>query len=233
MADSSAREYDVLLSHCDALLRQHGDTHLGAGWPREQDRYTRFDVMLDVMIAGVSEGRTVLCDLACGTGELLARIRERQLANIDYIGIDRSDMALAYARGKFPGDRFVKLDVNDPDGDLSVIDCDYLVADGLFTVKWELTYDSMWAFMDKTIRRVWPHVRRGIAFNVMSKVVDWERDDLFHVPMDDLARLLFGLAGRHVMIRADYGLYEYTAYAFRDSARIDLLATRASSAPRE
>jgi SAM-dependent methyltransferase len=233
MANSSGHDYDILLSHGDALLRQHGDSHLGAGWPREEDRYTRFDVMLDVMVAGVPKGRTVLCDLACGTGELLARIRERQLANIDYIGIDRSDMALGYAREKFPNDRFAKLDVNDPDSDLSLIDCDYLVADGLFTVKWELSYEQMWAFLELTMRRVWPHVRRGIAFNVMSKVVDWERDDLFHVPMDDLARLLFGLAGRHVMIRADYGLYEYTAYAFRDNPRIKLVAGRSPRAPGE
>lgn len=73
----------------------------------------------------------------------------------------------------------------------------------------------MWSFLTSTIERVWPQVRRGIAFNVMSKVVDWERDDLFHVPMDDLARLLHRLSGRNVRFRADYGLYEYTAYAYR------------------
>ena len=49
----------------------------------------------------------------------------------------------------------------------------------------------------------------------MSKIVDWERDDLFHLPMDDAARLLHRLAGRHVRMRADYGLYEYTAYAYK------------------
>jgi hypothetical protein len=54
-----------------------------------------------------------------------------------------------------------------------------------------------------------------MAFNVMSKAVDWERDDLFHVSMDRLATLLHGLAGRRIVFRADYGLYEYTAYAYR------------------
>lgn len=29
--------------------------------------------------------------------------------------------------------------------------------------------------------------RRGLAFNVMSKQVDWERDDSFHLPMDVFA----------------------------------------------
>ena len=30
----------------------------------------------------------------------------------------------------------------------------------------------------------------GIAFNVMTKHVDWERDDLFHLPFDQLAEWL-------------------------------------------
>src|SRR5262245_20475143 len=51
----------------------------------------------------------------------------------------------------------------------------------------------------------------------MSKIVDWEREDLFHLPMDEAPRFLHGLAGRRVQFRADYGLYEYTAYAYKSA----------------
>jgi SAM-dependent methyltransferase len=215
-------DYDILVRHNEATLRAHGDSHLGAGWPKAGDRITRFDVMLDVMLAR-PKSPVVLCDLACGTGELLKRIEARAIANIDYLGVDRSDVALAHARQKFPHTRFINLDVNADDADLAAIDCDYLVANGLFTVRWEMSNEAMWAFLEATVRRVWPHVRKAIAFNVMSKNVDWERDDLFHVPMDQTAKLLHSLAGRHVMMRADYGLYEYTAYAFRGDPHINLI----------
>jgi len=56
---------------------------------------------------------------------------------------------------------------------------------------------------------------RGIAFNVMSKHVDWEREDLFHLPFDTLARILIRALTRNFIIRNDYGLYEYTTYVYR------------------
>ena len=62
---------------------------------------------------------------------------------------------------------------------------------------------------------MYPLARRGIAFNVMSKHVDWERDDLFHLPFDVLAAFLRAEISRHYQFRADYGLYEYTAYVYR------------------
>ena len=205
---------DILLHNYDSTLSTHGDTAQGANWPNEADRRIRFDVMLDVM-AGEAAAPAVLCDLGCGTGELLAHIRKRGLCNIAYIGVDRSAAALSYARAKFPGATFIEIDVNSSEADLAPIACDYLVANGLFTVKWEMTDDQMWSFLKSTIGRVWPLVRRGVAFNVMSKLVDWERKDLFHLSMDAAAGFLHELAGRHVRLRADYGLFEYTAFAYK------------------
>jgi hypothetical protein len=49
---------------------------------------------------------------------------------------------------------------------------------------------------------------------VMSKHVDWERDDLFHLPFDALGSFLREEVSRHFVIRHDYGLYEYTTYIY-------------------
>ena len=87
--------------------------------------------------------------------------------------------------------------------------------DGLFTVKGDLGDDEMWDFTTGVIRRLWPITRKAIAFNVMSKQVDWERDDLFHLPLDPLADFLTRSLSRHFVIRSDYGLYEYTVYVYR------------------
>ena len=205
----------LLLEHYDRCLAEYGDTAKGANWPDEAGRRARFEVMLD-LLEDAPAGRIVLCDLGCGTGELLAHLRERGLGGrVDYIGVDRSERALAYAHAKFPDARFLHLDVNDEAVDLSAIDCDYLVANGLFTVRAAMSREQMWDFLQRTVRRVWPHVRRGLAFNVMSTAVERESEELFHAPMDDVAALLHELAGRRVRLRADYGQSEYTAYANR------------------
>ncbi len=209
------RPEDALLAHYDEALGRFGDTPQGARWPNERDRQLRYDVMLDLM-AGREGEPAVLVDLGCGTGELLARIRARGLSNIEYVGIDRSALAIELARTKFPEARLFELDVNDPAADLALVECDYLVANGLFTIRASMSEAQMREFLHATVRRVWPRVRRGIAFNVMSKIVDWEREDLYHASMDEMAALLHELAGRRVRLRADYGLYEYTCYAWRE-----------------
>jgi hypothetical protein len=91
---------------------------------------------------------------------------------------------------------------------------DYAVLNGVFTEKLELSYDEMFDFMSRTVARVFSLVEVGIAFNVMSKHVDWERNDLFHVPFDEMAAFLIAHVTRNIVLRADYGLYEYTAYAY-------------------
>jgi hypothetical protein len=65
----------------------------------------------------------------------------------------------------------------------------------------------------------WYLPRRGIAFNVMAKAVDWERDDLFHVPTDDLIAFLVNQLSRQFVLRNDYGLYDYTTYVYREPDR--------------
>ena len=209
-----------LLAHYEQCLAAHGDTARGAGWEDAAGQRVRFDVMLDVMAgAGAVLDRVQLCDLGCGTGGLLGHVQECGLAaRIAYTGIDRSPRALAHARAKFPGASFVELDVNAPGADLAALDCDYLVANGLFTVRAGLTEAQMWIFLQRTLDHVWPRVRRGLAFNVMSKAVAVERDDHFHASMDEMARLLHGFAGWRVRFRADYGMDEYTAYVYKTAA---------------
>lgn len=205
-----------VLGYYDQGLDIFGDTARGAGWPNDSDRDKRFDVILDIITANFSDRSLVLCDLGCGTGELYRRIRERRLDHIVYKGVDASEIALGYARSKFPDITFHCFSALTAEtATLQRLACDVLVANGLFTVKSQSSQADMWDFMTGTLQRAWPLVGRGLIFNVMSKVVDWERDDLFHVSYDELARFLHDLAGRAIGFRADYGLYEFMAYALK------------------
>ena len=203
----------------DRSLLDRGDPAAGSARPpNDADRRARFDAMLDV-IDHPLESSVVLCDFACGTGDLLAHIRSRGLPHITYIGADRSAKALAHARARFPDATFVEVDIDAPNADLGAIACDYLVVNDLFTRRFGLSQGEMWSFLVAAVERLWPKVRRGLAFNVMAKAVDRGRDDLFRVPMDDAAGLLRRLAGRRVRIRADYAPDEYTAFAHRGDPR--------------
>ena len=78
-----------------------------------------------------------------------------------------------------------------------------------------LSYEEMFSFMTETVSALFESARCGIAFNVMTKDVDWERDDLFHVPLAEMAEFVAQLSRRYT-IRQDYGLFEYTTYVYKE-----------------
>jgi dTDP-4-amino-4,6-dideoxygalactose transaminase/SAM-dependent methyltransferase len=221
------RAADQILSYYDTLLSRHGDSAPGAGWPNQVGRETRFAVMLDLIPDGAE--RPSVCDLGCGTGELLTHLQGAG-RDLRYTGIDRSAAALAIAREKHPDTTFLDLDLLADDLDLAGLEFDYVIANGLFTVRADARETEMREFWTSMVERMWVVARRGIAFNLMSTVVDWTRPDLFHVSYDETAALLHRLAGRNVVLRADYGLHEYTAYAYRgDSGRKPVTRARVSA----
>jgi SAM-dependent methyltransferase len=205
--------YRTLIDHYERCLAEHGDTHRGVDWPNAVDATTRYRVMLDV-IDTPSNVPVRLLDFGCGAAHLYEYILRNECAHIDYIGLDGSDKFIALARQKFPHLQFVARDVlanNEP-----LPEVDYVVLNGVLTEKRELSFTDMWSHMEQLLVRVFACARNGMAFNVMSKHVDWERDDLFHVPFDPLFAFLKHNLSRHVRFRADYGLYEYTTYVYRE-----------------
>ena len=50
------------------------------------------------------------------------------------------------------------------------------------------------------LKKVFPLAKRGIAFNVMSKQVDWERNDLFHLSLDEMSSFVTKHLSRHFVV---------------------------------
>jgi SAM-dependent methyltransferase len=207
-------DYSEIVTHYEACLARHGDTHRGVDWPNEADARTRYRVMLEVIREAPTPLQPIsLLDFGCGAGHLLAHLRAEQQSNVRYMGIDMSPKFVDLCRDKFPDSEFLCGDILQ--GDVEIPQVDYVVMNGVFTEKRSLPFEVMFDYFRQVLRRVYPLARRGLAFNVMSKHVDWERDDLFHLPFDSLATFLRREIGRHYQFRADYGLFEYTAYVYR------------------
>lgn len=206
------RSYRRIVAHYESCLERHGDSHMGVDWPDAADAATRYQVMLDVIRAAPGSPVSLL-DFGCGAAHLLAHIRDAGLGHIDYRGVDISPKFVALCREKFPGISFDICDILA--GPVTIAPADYVVMNGVFTEKRDLTQDEMERYLADMLAAVWPLARKGLAFNVMSKHVDWERDELFHVPFDTVARLALGRLTRHFSFRQDYGLYDYTVYLYR------------------
>jgi len=205
-----------IVAHYEACLARHGDTHRGVDWPNAEDAAVRYQVMLDVVREPPGTPVSLL-DFGCGAAHLLDHIRAQGMEHIDYVGLDVSEAFIALCRAKHPEARFVNHDVLQ--GTDSLPSVDYAVMNGVFTERIGLSQRAMTAYMTAVLLALWPRVRCGMAFNVMSAHVDWQREDLFHLRFDTLAARLTKLFGRHFVLRNDYGLYEYTAYVYRAPTR--------------
>jgi SAM-dependent methyltransferase len=206
------KEYLELVRHYESCLERHGDSYLGVDWPKSEDVETRYRVMLDLIRR--PPGSTVdLLDFGCGAAHLYGYMLSSGVEGVEYSGLDISPRFVALARQKYPGRVFYCADLLDDPA--AIPPFDYVVMNGVFTERRGLDYEYMLGFFERLLAAVWARTARGLAFNVMSKHVDWERPDLFHLPFDALAQVLARSLTRNFVIRNDYGLYEYTTYVYR------------------
>jgi SAM-dependent methyltransferase len=210
---TAVARYAEIVEHYESCLRAHGDNHRGVDWPNADDARTRYRVMLEVLRQSATTPVRLL-DLGCGASHLYEYLRETQRFDIDYTGLDLSPEFVRLCRQKFPNRPYLCVDVLDPAA--SVPEFDFVVMNGVFTEKRSLSFDEMWRYVQAMLMRAFELASVGMAFNVMSKHVDWERDDLFHVPLDVLAEFLTRCVSRHYVIRNDYGLYEYAVYVYHN-----------------
>jgi SAM-dependent methyltransferase len=196
---------------CEVDLERYGDNFRGVGYTRTQDHANRCYAVMAGLIRPTPEPVT-LVDLGCGLAHLLDYIKAHGPHNVRYIGLDLSEKYLAVARRKHPELTFLHADVRQ--NPASLPRADYIVMNGLFNYRGRFSFIEMRAYFLDMIAIAFGRCARGIAFNVMSKLVDWERDDLFHLPFDDLAQLVSEHLSRHFVVHHDYGMYEYTTYVY-------------------
>ena len=202
--------YLKIAEHYKKCFDVHGDNHLGVDWPKYEDTLTRYEVMLDL----INENNKVsLLDFGCGLGHLYKFILDEKKENkIVYSGLSINENFYNHCTKKDPEVNFFLKDININD---EIPNFDYIVCNGTFTEKRDLSYEEMFDFMSNTLKTLWSKTNKGIAFNVMSKLVDWERDDLFHVSMDEIGLFLKNNLSKNFVIRNNYKLYEYTIYVYK------------------
>ena len=207
-------QWSTLVSHYERCLDRHGATPGGVDWPNAVDLEARFATLLSVLDGTAPGSRPAVLDLGCGPGLMLDYLREtRRLDDLEYRGIDLSPAMVKAARARWPDKDLSCRDViEEPLPEQSV---DFVIMNGVLTEKQTLSHDTMVDMAQTLVAAAFKSARVGIAFNAMSRHVDWERPELFHWGFDDISAFLCERVSRHFSFRADYGLYEYSAFVWR------------------
>ena len=206
--------YHEIRTCTESYFERLGDSALGMGWPNIPDAMRRYEVMLDVIPNRRSlESSISLLDLGCGCGHLYEHLQQQSISQIEYTGIDLSERFIQRCREKHPEADFRHMDILQTPELLESFD--YIIINGIFTSRCSMSFEQMWSFVQAMLTLSFSRARHGMAFNAMSKQVDWEREDLFHLPLDLFATFCCRNLSRHFVLRNDYGLYEFAAYVYQ------------------
>lgn len=215
MPEKMKSDGKLLVRHYESCFETHGDCAKGVDWPSEESAQTRYRVMSELLLGAKSASPTLL-DYGCGLGHFYDYLTKNSWAkSIQYTGVDASPVFVDACKKKYRGVNFQVADILDGPLNLKRKKFDFIVLNGVLTERRELSQKTMIKLFEDVISGLFPICNEGLAFNVMSKIVDWERNDLFHLDFMTMAQFISKNFSRQFTVRHDYGLYDYTVYLYR------------------
>ena len=210
-APASAR----IVAHYEDCLARHGDNHRGVDWPGAEDADLRYAVMLGLIPADAAPaGAPARLRLRRGPSPRIPPAAERAGNRLPR---PRSFRALP---GTLPQQVSRASRSSAPTssrtGEMPVFD--YVVMNGVFTEKRELSHAEMWDYVRRGAAADsgrmpgtgWPSTScrsrstgSGTTCFTSRSIPSWR----FSRPS----------SRAHCVIRHDYGLYEYTTYVYREA----------------
>jgi len=203
---------DAYRAHYTGSFAKHGPTSRGVDWGEWPDVHIRYGKMLEVIEGPAWDARPSLLDLGCGFGGLLDFVRGRGL-NLDYRGVDIVPEMIAHARQTHPD---IAFDIGDVLGFADEPIADYVVCNGILTLKLESSILDMDRFARRMIRKMFSLCRRGIAFNMMTSHVNFMAPNLYYKNPLEIMSFCATELSRRFRIDHAYPLYEFTVYVYRD-----------------
>lgn len=195
----------TIKEHYEALLQEHGDSHLSAQYSSRESQEVRFRILAD--IADLN-GKRIL-DFGCGTGHLATYLKANGVS-CEYTGVDIVPGFFPVAREKNPEARFGLME------EFRWETFDYAFVSGVFNNR----MDHNEAFYQQTVRQLLDMVTGGLAFNMMSTYVDYQDEGLYYE--DPLKAFAFVKAlTPFVTLRHDYLVkpnsipFEFAIYAYK------------------
>ena len=208
--------YEVIYKHYEECYIKHGDNNLGVDWPNKNDLIKRYKLMLNIII-DKNKSNTIL-DFGAGCGGLYEYILDNSI-NINYNALDISKIYCDRLEEKFKNINIYNIDILQDNIDL-LPNFDYIIMNGVFTEKRDLSDEEMWNFLTNVLVKIIKKTNIGISFNVMTPNVDWKEPYLYYLSFDKITKFLKENISKNFNINQSYGLWEYTIYIYKNPIEI-------------
>jgi SAM-dependent methyltransferase len=212
--DPSDENFDKAFGHLEELYDQHLRVHGDSPQATQQtDRLTQ-EQRMRVLCQVTDLGRAKVLDFGCGTGHLLEFMRRECGHHGDYVGYDITRSMVDTAAAKYPDARFEHRNIL---ADGLPEDFDVTLVTGTFN---NHTGDN-WEWITACLQLLWRHTRTAMAFNMLSRYVDFLGPGLYYEDPGRVLRFCKEELSPLVTLRHDYCVrpgvvpYEFTVYVYR------------------
>lgn len=203
--------------HYSKKFSLHGPSSEGVDWGTDEARaLLRYDKMLNVA-AHLPKQRPSLLDVGCGYGGLYRRAIAKKI-ELQYTGIDIAANMIEWAAANLASGRFIQGDILDAQFEGTF---DYVVCNGVLTLKLGVPALQMDEFAAQVIRRIFSLCDIGVAFNVMTTKVNYFSNNLYYRNPAELLAWCLSEITPHFRLDHAYPLYEYTLYLYRQPQLIE------------
>lgn len=188
-------------------LREHGLSSKSVGWKDEASQLLRFDRLVQVLNA--DDQPFTVNDWGSGYGAMFNYLVERYGDRLtSYAGYDINPTMLDAAPGFTRNDRrarFIQADTISEQAD-------YAFVSGTFNVRFDTTDEAWTRYIEERLEMLGRTSRRGFAFNLLTKYVDWKAENLYYADPFHFVDFCKRKVSRYVALLHDYPLYEWTIY---------------------
>lgn len=182
------------------LLAKHGHSFKSLNWGSFKSQQLRFKILSDI---GLQAGDSVL-DIGCGLADYYLWL-SNNIPGVDYSGIDLSPSMINQAVKRFP-----ELSLRSGtifDNPFKELKFDYVFASGIFYLRKE----SPESYLFSTIKAMFDHCNKGVAFNSLSTWSSSQTPGEFYANPSSVIDFCRSLTP-YVVLRHDYHPCDFTVY---------------------
>lgn len=199
----------------DGRLKRLGCTPATVGWNRGK-QWLRFEMLFKTF--EIENSR--ILDIGCGLGDLVDFLYEKS-EPFKYTGIDltKSFIEEAEKKHKQSNVRFIYGDFLEEKG----LECDVAVCSGAFNYRLKDQSNLDVAF--EAMKKAFDIADVGIAFNFLSKYVDYQVEEGYYYDPADILNFSYSLS-RNVVLWSNYMPFEFTVAVLKDDSYTEELVFR-------
>lgn len=206
-----------IAEHYSQLFEEYGDDPRSTQYPDRESQIERFENLIAYASKEDSIG-----DIGCGTAEMLRFLIEERSFIGAYYGIDFTANLLQFSKDKYSSREKTSFLCGDAMEEKNYKNMDWYLCSGAFNNKFpsDAPVDNT-QFLYITIKHMFNHSKKGIAFNALSTFVDYMDDHLFYIDPLEVFRFCRNELSPYVTLKHDYTLgsckfpYEFTIYVHK------------------